>query len=1292
MSQTTEAGPDMQHDEARDRVDGGWLAAYVRDGSEGAFRQIVEHYGPMVYSAAYRRLRDHHLAEDACQATFVVLARRAARIRRAEMLSSWLWRVAGNVAANIERRRRRQARREQDAVREHGADRSASWEELAPELDRAMASLPGRMRDALVAHYLAGKTQKQVAAETRVHVNTIQNRIRDGLQRLRGALAARGVAVPSALLASWLTARTTEAAASIELCDAVHAAAWRGGMHAAGAASAEVSRLAREVIHMMQWKSGLKAAAIAAMLGAGAAGVGALAVRNGQDELRLPDEPRYAAFEHPQGILDGPDEFILDFWPESWKKLDLSGTWKAMYYPIEKGADFEQDPGTRAGYSAGDLATTGWEDVAIPGAFPQGKRAGPSSGKHWLDKFIGVAWYRRAFNLPAGWNALQKDGWRVLIRFESVKKYADAWLNGQSLGTRMHGDAPFTFDITGLLAPDDNALAVRVGLPNRDWRRKDRDALWAPVRLIGVPPLYAETLLVATDVAPPALRLRLHLVSYEPEQTRPFSLSLTPAGRAGGGVPLSLPLGPHRVPAGRSVLDLQVAAPGARLWTPEDPNLYLLRVSAGDRDVAGDRIGFRTFEVKGPDFQLNGNRIKLMGTSADGLKGRPDKPARGTRELLACLRQANVNFVRPHNGWFGLLPTTTYHLCDEMGMMVYDEYHYTGKELTDPAKMARRKAEYTAWVQHVHNRAACVLWDFGGNELYNHDIELVPVLDESYNLLGEIDLQRRPRSSSSGRPSMWCFGEMPVMEKMDFADTHAYPGNDEGSYRDLVPETLEFEAAAHQKLGVMPVMNCEYGFGADFVRYRAVTKQIADLYAIAPWGPAEKRKYIEFAESEVPEIGGYLRGWGAAWADFKTYVSAPADMLELGAQRSKRFLDLFRCLGTHLDGAHMNYGANEIVFHKRHNVLSAAAQYLGVPNPVDDSQRENAKPPVFYVYKRAYGPQYVGLGLYARYAAAGETWQAECHILNDSPAAWRSVRAVCQLRDARGTLCHAQQVWQGELPAQLHQKIPIRIALPPGMPTSKCRVELYLLDAAGKRLADNYHDLFVAGREFFLGRIRPGGAVALREPARPHDGNGQAPANTAEILRKLGVPFTPIPDFGKLGQFRFLVFGRNALDEQAAESSAEISRWVEAGGRLLCFEQKAGKIPFLPGLAVHDTRGMSFAQVPIAEHPVFTGLEPGQFDDWNGDQGLLFRQGLYPLDEGLLAMGKVMAEWRKGGNKAWRMAAAAYAVGNGEIVLSQFNVTDRYGKDPIATRFTQNLLAYVLTQPRSPLSLPRGGN
>src|SRR5687768_10586034 len=91
------------------------LERFVRARDEATFTALVERYGPMVLGVCRRALGNAHDAEDACQATFLVLARQAASVRKATSLSSWLHGVACRVVANLKRERSRRHRRERAA-------------------------------------------------------------------------------------------------------------------------------------------------------------------------------------------------------------------------------------------------------------------------------------------------------------------------------------------------------------------------------------------------------------------------------------------------------------------------------------------------------------------------------------------------------------------------------------------------------------------------------------------------------------------------------------------------------------------------------------------------------------------------------------------------------------------------------------------------------------------------------------------------------------------------------------------------------------------------------------------------------------------------------------------------------------------------------------------------------------------------------------------------------------------------------------------------------------------------
>ncbi|MCA1686080.1 MAG: RNA polymerase sigma factor, partial [Planctomycetia bacterium] len=183
--------------------EGGLLARFVAGSDEAAFTAIVARHGPMVLGVCRRILRDEHDVEDAFQATFLVLVRRAGSIRDGDLVGPWLHGVARRVAvrarANAARRHVREAARVDDV-----AAAPTGGHELRSILDEELDRLPGRMRAPLVLCYLDGLTHDEAASRLRWPVGTVRSRMARGRDLLRRRLSRRGVSADDAALASVL--------------------------------------------------------------------------------------------------------------------------------------------------------------------------------------------------------------------------------------------------------------------------------------------------------------------------------------------------------------------------------------------------------------------------------------------------------------------------------------------------------------------------------------------------------------------------------------------------------------------------------------------------------------------------------------------------------------------------------------------------------------------------------------------------------------------------------------------------------------------------------------------------------------------------------------------------------------------------------------------------------------------------------------------------------------------------------------------------------------------------------
>jgi RNA polymerase sigma-70 factor (ECF subfamily) len=236
--------------------DGPLLDRFAAHRDEDAFTALVERHGPMVLRLCRQVLGDEHEAQDAAQAAFLVLARRAGSIRRQDSIASWLYRVARRIAVRARvgaaRRREIEWRKAQMDARSPCDDRpTVPQVELYEELDR----LAERYRAPLVLCYLEGMTHEQAAQHLRCPVRTVETRLLRGRARLRERLIRRGV-VPSAVLAG--AARSAPAA----LPPAWTAATVRAGLafHASraaavGMASAHTITVAEGVLRIMSLKN-----------------------------------------------------------------------------------------------------------------------------------------------------------------------------------------------------------------------------------------------------------------------------------------------------------------------------------------------------------------------------------------------------------------------------------------------------------------------------------------------------------------------------------------------------------------------------------------------------------------------------------------------------------------------------------------------------------------------------------------------------------------------------------------------------------------------------------------------------------------------------------------------------------------------------------------------------------------------------------------------------------------------------------------------------------------------------
>lgn len=275
--------------------EGQLLERFVASRDENAFEALVARHGPMVLTVCRQWLRDPNDVDDAFQATFLVLVRRAGTLRRKDLLGNWLYGVAYKVAARSRAEARRRAEVETapaDELPPRGGSRS--W---MPELHEELRRLPDRYRAPVLLCYLEGLTHEEAAAKLGWPLGTVKGRLARARDLLRTRLTRRGLTLGLAAAATELLARESPAAVPPALLNTTvrtAALAAAGKLGAAGAglglASAHAVALSEGVVQAMTFVK-LQSVVVSLVVAGSVTGAGVFA---NQSERPRQKQPRAA--------------------------------------------------------------------------------------------------------------------------------------------------------------------------------------------------------------------------------------------------------------------------------------------------------------------------------------------------------------------------------------------------------------------------------------------------------------------------------------------------------------------------------------------------------------------------------------------------------------------------------------------------------------------------------------------------------------------------------------------------------------------------------------------------------------------------------------------------------------------------------------------------------------------------------------------------------------------------------------------------------------------------------------
>ena len=253
-----------------DLPDGTLLERVATRRDEDAFAALVQRYSPIVLGVCRRVLRHEQDAEDAFQATFLVLFRQAGSIRKRQSVGSWLYGVAYRIARKARVKKERRSVRETALSDTPAAESTPAWiwQELRGLLDDEVNRLPAKYRLPFVLCHVEGKTNAQAAAQIGCPLGTVLSRLAWARERLRGRLTRRGLTFPAGVVAAVLAERAVAVEVPAQLATSTVQAAVSFGSGQVGTAAKAITQAQGflRAQFLRKWAKALGLLAVAALV------------------------------------------------------------------------------------------------------------------------------------------------------------------------------------------------------------------------------------------------------------------------------------------------------------------------------------------------------------------------------------------------------------------------------------------------------------------------------------------------------------------------------------------------------------------------------------------------------------------------------------------------------------------------------------------------------------------------------------------------------------------------------------------------------------------------------------------------------------------------------------------------------------------------------------------------------------------------------------------------------------------------------------------------------------------
>ena len=393
--------------------------------------------------------------------------------------------------------------------------------------------------------------------------------------------------------------------------------------------------------------------------------------------------------------------------------------------------------------------------VAVPGLVDMAQPAFAEVGKK--SALRQAFWYRRTFKVEGAVPEI------AILKIHKARYGTKVWLNGKVVGEHLPCFTPAYMNVRDALKGGgaENELIVRVGA-DRESLPQDMPTGWDFEKYLYIPGIYDSVDLILTSApylvnvqaVPDVEAKSVRIVAEIEAAGKPCdaALKVEVAEVAGGKVVASAAAPKVSLAAGeRKTVDVTIPIPDCRLWSPENPFLYELRLTTG-ADGARERFAVRSFRfdpqtrraiLNGKTYYLRGSNVTAYRFFEDSERG--DKPWRPewVRRLHQKFKAMNWNSLRY---CIGFPPEFWYDIADEQGILIQDEFPIwlLGKAPENP-KAEKIVPEYTEWMRERWNHPCVVIWD-AQNE------SVTPETGKALQAVRGLDLSGRPWDNGWSEP------------------------------------------------------------------------------------------------------------------------------------------------------------------------------------------------------------------------------------------------------------------------------------------------------------------------------------------------------------------------------------------------------------------------------------------------------------------------------------------------------------------------------------------------------------